>query len=119
MRNGPSWSVSRDNHGSGENWAAEVVTLFDVLDEAGVGGLPAQELLGNGAGGGHVGAEQVHEHALVLRHRDPRRVPITALAEGLSGPSLADYASVKAPAGRPYERPHPAKRPGRGVRPGR
>ncbi len=45
--------------------------------------------------------------------------PGSALAEGLSGPSLADYASVKAPAGRPYERPHPAKRPGRGVGPGR
>jgi hypothetical protein len=28
-----------------------------------VGGLPAQEFLRDGAGGGHVGAEQGHEHA--------------------------------------------------------
>src|SRR5579859_5537710 len=44
----------------------EVVALFDVLDEAGVGGFPAQEFLGDGAGGGHVGAEQGHQHALVF-----------------------------------------------------
>ncbi len=31
-----------------------------------MGGLPAQELLGDGAGGGHVGAEQGHEHAAEL-----------------------------------------------------
>ena len=31
-------------------WSDEVMALFDVLDEAGVGGLPAQELLRDGAG---------------------------------------------------------------------
>src|SRR5258708_9585216 len=56
-------SLSRPLSGAGSD---EVVALFDVLDEAGMGGLPAQEFLGDGAGGGHVGAEQAHEHALVL-----------------------------------------------------
>ena len=39
------------------------MALFYVLDEAGVGGLPAQELLRDGARSGHVPAEQGHEHA--------------------------------------------------------
>src|SRR5258708_23260694 len=56
-------SLSRPLSGAGSD---EVVALFDVLDEAGMGGLPAQEFLGDGAGGGHVGAGPAHEHALVL-----------------------------------------------------
>jgi hypothetical protein len=36
--------------------ADEVVALSEVLDEAGVGGLPGQELLGEDAGDGHVGS---------------------------------------------------------------
>src|SRR5277367_6049543 len=93
MRNGPSWSVSRDNHGSGENWSAEVVTLLDVLDEAGVGGLPAQQLLGDGAGGGHVGAEQAHEDAVVFRGGQGPDGQVQVAADGLS--DLADgYAFV-------------------------
>jgi NAD(P)-dependent dehydrogenase (short-subunit alcohol dehydrogenase family) len=37
------------------------VTLIDVLDEAGVGGLRAQEFLVDGARSWHVGAEDVHD----------------------------------------------------------
>ncbi|WP_326952356.1 alpha/beta fold hydrolase [Amycolatopsis sp. NBC_01286] len=35
------------------------MALPDVLDQAGVGGLPSQQLLRDGAGRGHVGTEQV------------------------------------------------------------
>jgi hypothetical protein len=39
------------------------MALFDVLNEAGVGGLRARELLGDSARSGRVPAEEVHEHA--------------------------------------------------------
>lgn len=35
----------------------EVVAFVDLGDESGVGWCPSQELLGEGAGGGHVDAE--------------------------------------------------------------
>ncbi len=38
-------------------WSGEVVALLDVVDEAGVGGHPAQGLLRDGGGDGHVGVE--------------------------------------------------------------
>ena len=47
-------------------WSGEVVTLLDVLDEAGMGGLPAQEVLGDGTGGRLVPGEQENEDAFVL-----------------------------------------------------
>jgi len=53
-----------------------------------VGGLPAQEFLGDGAGGGHVGAEQVHEHALVLRGGQRLGRQVQVPADGLG--DLAD-----------------------------
>jgi predicted MFS family arabinose efflux permease len=66
----------------------EVVALLDVLDETGVGGLPAQELLSDGTGGGHIGAEQVHEHALVLRRGQGPGGQVQVPADGLG--DLAD-----------------------------
>ena len=58
----------------------EVVAPFDVLDEAGVGGLPAHEFLRDGARGGHVGAEQAHQQTPVLRcrQRPGRQVQVPA-----------------------------------------
>jgi hypothetical protein len=47
-------------------WSGEVLTLLDVLDEAGMGGLPAQEFLGDGTGGRLVPGEQENEDAFVL-----------------------------------------------------
>src|ERR1700730_7236019 len=47
-------------------WSGEVVTLLDVLDEAGMGGLPAEEVLGDGTGGRLVPGEQENEDAFVL-----------------------------------------------------
>jgi hypothetical protein len=51
-------------------WSDKVVALVDVLDETGVGGFPAQELLGDRAGSGHVSAEQVREDAAELFSRE-------------------------------------------------
>ena len=69
-------------------WSDEVVALFDVLDEAGVGGLPAQEFLGDGARGGHVGAQQGHQHALVFPGGQGPGGQVQVPADGLG--DLAD-----------------------------
>jgi hypothetical protein len=58
------------------------VTLFDVLDEAAVGGLPAQEFLRDGAGGGHVGAEQRHKF---FRHFADKREVLFGGEDVLAG----------------------------------
>ena len=71
----------------------EVMAPFDVLDEAGVGSLPAQEFLGDGARSRHVGAEDVREHAAEIFGGEGPSRQVQVPTDGLG--DLADgYAFV-------------------------
>ena len=59
------------------------MALPDVFDEAGMGGLPAQQVLGDGTGGRLVPGEQESEDAFVLLNGQGPRGQVQVTADGL------------------------------------